>query len=309
VRIRAAVALLVALTLGGCGLGAGKSQSGAVELRVTRDFGQRQLAGAREDKIPGSQTVMRFLSSKQKITTRYGGGFVQSIDGLASTSGGSARYDWFYFVNGIEADTGAASRSVKPGDVVQWDYRRWNAAMRVPAIVGAYPEPFVHGSKGKRLPTRVECAEPGSAPCKEVQKRLSQAGVAVTLADIGVGASTDVLRVIVGTAKQAADANSAAASLERGPQRSGVFARFTDGGAGVDLLDAAGRTVRQAAPGTGLLAASAFQEESPVWLVTGVDDAGVARAASALDTAKLRNAFAVAVTGAGVEKLPLEAAR
>ena len=63
-------------------------------------------------------------------------------------------------MNGQEASVGAADRELRPGDVVQWDYRDWTATMSIPAIVGAYPEPFLHGFEGKRLPVRVECPDP-----------------------------------------------------------------------------------------------------------------------------------------------------
>ena len=106
-----------------------------MELRVTRDFGQVPLRGAKKPVVRESDTVMRFLQSRAKVETRYGGRFVQAIDGVAGTAADEKR-DWFYFVNGIEAPTGAADRKLEPGDVVQWDYRRWDAAQRVPAIVG-----------------------------------------------------------------------------------------------------------------------------------------------------------------------------
>ena len=35
------------------------------------------------------------------------------------------------------------------GDRVQWDFRDWGAAMRVPAIVGAFPEPFLQRAQGR----------------------------------------------------------------------------------------------------------------------------------------------------------------
>src|SRR5207248_2028612 len=131
----------------------GRAAPGAIELRVTRDFGIRALGPpARRDSVRESDTVMRFLQAERRVTTRYGGGFVQSIDGLAGS--GSAQRDWFYYVNGSEASVGAADFGLSPGDVVQWDYHDWTATQHVPAIVGAYPEPFLHGQEGKRLPTR-----------------------------------------------------------------------------------------------------------------------------------------------------------
>ena len=37
-----------------------------------------------------------------------------------------------------------------PGDVLWWDYRHWSGGgMSVPVVVGAYPEPFLHGFAGK----------------------------------------------------------------------------------------------------------------------------------------------------------------
>src|SRR5436190_9356128 len=170
------VLLAVAAAAGGCGLGAGSERGGAgARLDVTRGFGQARLAAASVPHVRDGQTVMGFLRSERRITTSYGGGFVQSIDGLAGS--GSRQRDWFYFVNGLEASVGAAAYKLSPGDAVQWDYRDWRATDRVPAIVGAYPEPFVRGTGGKRFPTVLECSSQSSQECTTVQKRLSSQGV------------------------------------------------------------------------------------------------------------------------------------
>src|SRR6185436_10032571 len=110
------------------------------------------------------------------VSTRFGGRFVQSIDGL-SGKGATGQVDWFFFVNGVEADKGAAEWQVSPGDRIQWDRRDWSAAMRVPAIVGAYPEPFLNGVGGKRRPVRVECDDAHARACKDARRRLEAAGV------------------------------------------------------------------------------------------------------------------------------------
>ena len=116
---------------------------------------------------------MRLLQRNAKVATRFGGGFVQSIDGLAGGRSAGRQLDWFYYVNGVEASRGAAATRLRGGDRVWWDRHDWSAAMRVPAVVGSFPEPFVHGIDGKRLPVRVECAAPGSAPCRQVSQRLA----------------------------------------------------------------------------------------------------------------------------------------
>ena len=168
--MRRCLALLSAVAaLAGCGFGAGEEREGGATLRVTRDFGHELLATASEDRVREDQTVMRFLESQRDVETRYGGKFVQSIDGLAG-SGPVGREDWFYFVNGIEANVGAADFELSPHDVVQWDHRDWRAAMHIPAIVGAFPEPFLHGYRGKRLPVRVECEDEESAACTRAKE-------------------------------------------------------------------------------------------------------------------------------------------
>jgi hypothetical protein len=137
--VRPAAAVLLALVLAGCG-GAGRAH-GAATLWVTRDRGAHVVfAGSVPAGLNGIQTVER----KLKVTTRYGGRYVQSIDGIAGSLG--AQRDWFFFVNGVEGGRSAAEVRVKAGDVLWWDYRHWTGAtMDIPVVAGAYPHPFVDG--------------------------------------------------------------------------------------------------------------------------------------------------------------------
>jgi hypothetical protein len=304
-RALALVALsAIVLALAGCGLGPGKKLPGGARLEVTRDFGQSRLYSTTVPTIRKDETVMRLLESKRKVKTSYGGKFVDSIDGLATHSAGG-RSDWFYFVNGIEAPVGAADRTLSPGDVVQWDYRRWDATMHIPAIVGAYPEPFVRGSGGKRFPVRVECSSPSGPACKTVQQRLSNAGAVTSSGVLAGSAGPKTLRVVVAPWPALRSLGGAIGSLTRGPAASGVFARFSRNGDALTLLDQLGHPARLAPPGTGLVAATAQEGSEPVWVVTGVDKAGVERAATALEPAALHNAFALAVTPSGLLRLPV----
>jgi hypothetical protein len=299
-------ALCIATALAGCGLGPGPTRGGSgAHLRVTRDFGGTPLAHGSLAKVRSSDTVMRFLQANAKTTTRYGGAFVQSIKGI-SGEGSGGRQDWFYFVNGVEAPTGAANRKLAAGDVVQWDYRRWDAASRVPAIVGAFPEPFLHGQEGKRYPTRIECAA-STKSCDTVRNKLDAAGVPAGTGALGAEARGGVLRIEVGKwadLRRLQDLEN----LERGPAASGVYARFDFNGTKLRLLNELGRIVDTAPPGTGLIAAMVPEAQQPLWVVTGTDDAGVARAAALLDRAHLRNAYAVVALPGGPQRLPLDKA-
>jgi hypothetical protein len=293
-----------AILLSGCGLGAGKAPGG-VQLLVTREFGASTLHSFSAPQVRGQETVMSLLTRNAKVGTRYGGGFVQSIDGLAGGRERGRPVDWFYFVNGVEAPKGAASTNLHPGDHVWWDRHDWGTTDDVPAVVGSFPEPFLNGLEGKRLPVRVECANAEGEACRTVTKRLRAQGVPAAVSALGSGAgATQTLRVAVGPWKKLSG-EAALRELKEGPQVSGVYARFSSDGATLALLDEQGRTVQTLAAGAGLIAATRSGEDAPVWAVTGTDDVGVEAAAHAFDAATLHAHFAVALGPGGPLPLPL----
>lgn len=103
--------------------------------------------------VPAGLTAMQALDRVANISTRYSGKYVESIDGIAGSL--TKQRDWFYFVNGYEGDRSAAEYRLHKGDVEWWDFRSWSGAMSVPAVVGSFPEPFLHGYDGKTLPACV----------------------------------------------------------------------------------------------------------------------------------------------------------
>jgi uncharacterized protein DUF4430 len=139
-RLALLLVALVPVLAGGCG---GNGEEDAL-LWVTRDRGADVLLTAT---VPSGLSAIQALEREADVETGYGGRFVRGIEGVDDSP--SAKRSWFYFVNGIEADRGAAEYTVKPGDVIWWDYRSWSGnAMREPIVVGAFPEPFLHGYGG-----------------------------------------------------------------------------------------------------------------------------------------------------------------
>ena len=304
--LAAVVVAALASAAAGCGFGEGNERpGGGATLWVTRDFGHRELGSTKFDSVREGQTVMRMLRSDFDVTTRFGGRFVQSIDGLEG-QGTGGQVDWFYWVNGLEADRGGAEWEVLPGDRIQWDHRDWSATMRIPAIVGAYPEPFANGLEGKRRPVRVECEEVGSRACADARERLTDVGVSTSGSSLGAPGTEAVTRLVVARWPRARIVRGAT-GMEDGPKATGVFARFTRDGDTLELLDEEGRTARRVrrGDGVGLVLALQPRAEELVWIVTALDEEGLEAGVRALDERKLRNAFAVAVTGDRVEKLPL----
>jgi hypothetical protein len=173
--IRACViALLAAVALSGCGGVGPTAADGNAQLWVTRDRGDRVLV---DTEVPAGQTLLRGLRSKAKVSTRYGGGFVQSIDGVE----GSARRheDWFWFVNGLAGDRAASSYRLRDGDVAWWDYRDWSGdAATLEVVAGAFPEPFLHGYDGKVRPAAVRYAPGLRASAERVAKVIGARDVA-----------------------------------------------------------------------------------------------------------------------------------
>jgi hypothetical protein len=310
--LRAAVLLsLLSLFASSCSINAG-AEKGPARLLVTRDFGQKRVLTATEDPIESGETVMRLLMRNAPVKTRYGGRFVNAIKGISSTTTGGRRLDWFYYVNGIEAEVGAAERNVEGNDRVWWDYHDWSGAMRVPAVVGSFPEPFVHGSEGKRYPVRIDCGQSDADACDKASVKLQDAGIAPSTSAIGAVAGKEVLRLVIGTWSEVRQ-DAASELIEKGPGKSGVFGRFVPTGQNgtydLELLDPDAHAVSTLGPGTGLVAATRFQDQAPTWVVTGTDSAGVARAISMLDQRALDSRFAVATSGGAPIPLPVQAAR
>lgn len=298
------VAATMAATSAGCGLGAGPAPS-AVNLTVTRDFGARVVRSWSAPQVRGQETVMSLLMRNATVTTRYGGGFVQSVDGLSGGESGGQPDDWFYYVNGVQAPQGAAATNVRPGDHIWWDLHDWSQTDNVPAVVGSYPEPFLNGMAGRRLPVRVECASLSGDPCRTVSSRLRALGVPAALAAIGPGDEPETLRVLVGPWIAVSGAPGPH-EIESGPRASGVYARFSAGGRTLSVLNQQGAVARTLTAGAGLIAATRYAEEAPVWVVTGTDNAGVQLAARAFDEATLARRFALALAPGGTA-LPVPA--
>ena len=211
-RRAAATLAVLALVAAGChskskpAPAAGKPTA---TLVVTRDFGTQPLL---DRTVAPGQTVMTALRGVAKIDTRYGGRFVQSIDGVSGSL--TRARDWTYFVNGLEARVGATDITLHAGDRVWWDFHPWADMPTIPAVVGSFPEPFVHGT---------------GRPAARVQVRGS-AALAAALRQDGArtGSASSPWRVLVGS-DAALRRDPAYRSATRTPLAQGVTVSMRDG--------------------------------------------------------------------------------
>jgi Domain of unknown function (DUF4430) len=179
---RLALLLAAACLLAGCGEEA--AGEGSAQLWITRDRGSEVVLSTT---VPAGISALEALRRKAEVETRYGGRFVQAIEGIEGDITG--QHDWFYFVNGYEGDISAADYELHDGDVLWWDHRSWEGRLRQPVVVGAFPEPFLHGWDGKRRPAVVE------GPPSDVRDRL----VKLLGADTGGGAEANRLVIVPGS--------------------------------------------------------------------------------------------------------------
>jgi hypothetical protein len=234
---------------------------------VTRDFGTKKLVETSSE-ANESDTVMRFLEKEVEIETRYGGGYVKSIDGLEESNRGGHPYDWFFWVNGVISPTGAAEVPLEGGEKIWWDIHDWSASEGSPAVVGSWPAPFTTGWEGHAPVVVVEC-DGGGAACGSVTKSLEGEGVKVAS-----WSPKSAIRVLVGPWSQVRS-DPAAGLVDKGPGESGIYAEF-ESSQGTDRLvglDEDGDKARTFGTNAGLVAATRHFEGPPVWLVTGGTDA------------------------------------
>ena len=190
---RALSALFVLLVLAGCGGSPdvnGAGEEGTATLWVTRDRGDEVLLDA---EVEAGQTLMRALAGAADVDTRYGGRYIQSVNGVEGDL--AARRDWFWFVNGYEGDRSAASYRLHDGDVAWVDFRAWQREGEARVVVGAFPEPFLHGYAGKRRPTVVRYEGDQARRAGDIGKSVGADSVAPLGTPVPKGANVFELRL------------------------------------------------------------------------------------------------------------------
>ena len=191
---RALAALSLLLLLAGCGgpAAGGAGEQGTAQLWITRDRGAELIL---EAEVEAGQTLMRALAAEAELETRYGGRYVQSVNGIAGSL--EDQRDWFWFVNGYEGDRSASAYRLRAGDVAWLDYRPWQAEGEARVVVGAFPEPFLHGYAGKTRPAVVRYEQGIEPVAQRLAAELGDAPIATL--DVPAPEGANVLEVRVGS--------------------------------------------------------------------------------------------------------------
>ena len=141
-------AVLLALALAACGgddsaaNGAGQTQAGGgagqtqteaapaeASVYITRGCGKEVVVESTG--VDAGQTAMQALQRVADVETDQGGKFVTTIEGIEQNE--DKKLAWLYYMNGKEAQKGAAEIKLEMGDVEWWDLHNWEKTCKVPA--------------------------------------------------------------------------------------------------------------------------------------------------------------------------------
>lgn len=260
----------------------------SVKVVVTSDFGKVILL-EKTVEIGENTTALDALRQVGEVETKYGGGFVRAINGISSEYEGvnRTRKDWLFYINGISANIGADDYILRDGDIEHWEFRDWSFRQFVPAIIGDFPEPFLHGYGGVAYPTIIAYQDDWEEDAKRIADRLSQLGVESTYTEsintLLVNEKESCNLILLGTIDC-----QPMEELNRIWDRLGFYVHFQDDSLKVFTLE--GDLAAEYAAEAGFIQAT----QSPwnpkgigvcqnvVWMVSGLDETGVKNAVDTL---------------------------
>lgn len=279
------IVILSVTALSGCVHENGPQDGEVVNLLITGDYGANRLLQMQIPYKKDMDVLDVLTASGVEVETMYGGGFVKRIGNMVSEANGVSgiRKDWFYYINGIFADVGFSDYFPQPGENIWWDYHPWKMAQSIAAVIGAYPEPFVHGYRGEAKDTIIMYAQGNKEGAEKLKAGLEKLGVkkvVVQEPDRGKHAEHDNPMIIIGEWGQLREYKSLM-DWSTNAVKNGAFVSFGDDR--LELYNYSGRMVRSTEDSAGVIAAigEGSGDESPFWLVTGTNYEGLSYA---LDT-------------------------
>jgi hypothetical protein len=279
---------------------------------VTQDFG-RELILEQRVEIEADTSAMAALQMAADVETKYGGGFVSSINSISSEYGGAnnSKKDWFFYINGVASNIGARDYILRDDDVEHWDFRGWSYHQFIPAIIGDFPQPFLNGYHDKHRPTLVVHEAAFSREAEALVEKMKGYGVA-EVATIPCELLSDEAKENSNLIIIALPDNMLISELNSIHEKLGIYAYFEQNE--LIIPDAEGNMSVKYGEGYGLIQATQNpwnprgigSGENVVWMVTGVDVNGVRSAAEMLtnNNDEMCHAFAVVISDQTVVKIP-----
>jgi hypothetical protein len=306
--------LLVTATLCACSAQPSEKEADAITVRVvaTQNFGQELIFDETLEVLPGT-SAMSALMEVAEVEVAYGGGFVNAINGVRSgyTGKDKTKTDWFFYVNGIQSNVGALDYELRDSDIQHWDFHNWSFHHFIPAIMGDFPQPFRNGYRGKTSSTIIVYSDGLKEDAESLERRLIRLGVSNVstkrTGEISEDEKESSNLILLGTMD-----NVFVSELNQNWKRLGFFSYSENGN--LVVLDAEGEVAAKYDSGAGLIQATQNPWnpngigacENVVWMVSGMDEAGVKDALDALVKyhIELQYAWAAIVANGEIIKVP-----
>ena len=286
------------------------SSGSDVTLKVTQNFGKEIIFENRTE-YKKNMTVYDLLMDNVSVKAKEGGGFITEINGVKiRTKSSGEMYGWFYFVNGILADTGAISYEINPGDAVWWDNHEWlKSGFSNSSAIGLYPEPFLNGYRGKVLETKVLYAGEKSSQAEKVMSFLKESGVdRISVSSF----SEELLKertgpvIIIGEWEQLNKIDYIS-NLNDNYADSGIFLNINKGR--INIMNQENKAVESFENDAGAVFShgQGLGDSMPVWVVTGISEKGLEEAVKILTelSNEINNAYSAVIEAGEVKKLPV----
>jgi len=287
-------------------------QKPTVKIVVTTDFGKEVMLEQTIEVEPDT-SALEALKGVATVETKYGGNFVDAINGISSQYMGAngSKKDWLWYMNGVSSNIGANDYVLKDNDIEHWDFRDWSYQQFIPAIIGEFPQPFLNGYQGKIKPTTIVYEE-WFQDCAQL--------LVETLSELGVGELSAVIHNQLPKASQeqhnlivlGRQDNELILELNNLHKKLGFYTYFKSGK--LLVLNAKGEVASEYGAGSGLIQATqnpwnpkgVGAGENVVWMISGTDDEGVRKAVQALtsSSADLSYAYAAVVIERSAVKIP-----
>lgn len=204
-------------------------QVNMVRLVVTSSFGQTVIYD-KQLELGKGKSALDITKQELQVKTAYGGGFVQTINGISSGYTGKSAWnknkqDWFLYHNGCLSAVGSGDLHLQPGDTVWWDFHDWSASVFSPAILGAYPWPF---SKGGVIAASHASEEPAGR-LKEFIEQQTGANIVLKMVNNEMLKKRSSPTIIIGRWSELKEL-PCLQDLWRNSARAGMFCRVSDEG-------------------------------------------------------------------------------
>ncbi|MCG8538943.1 MAG: DUF4430 domain-containing protein [Clostridia bacterium] len=283
-------------------------EDGSVNFIISRDFGAEELDN-KTIEISEDLSVIEVLEGNFDVKTAYGGGFINSINGLKSGFTGmkdKKKVDWFYYVNGMLAHVGAGEYYLKPDDIVIWDYHDWSSSSYISSIIGAYPRNFINGYEEDNLKTEIIYSKDYGDEGNKLLDYLKERGLKAIEIEGLNGEELEngqVNSIVIGTWDDISGLSYIKDIYEAG-KRSGLFFRFDKELQVLNYMGDGSKEYERGAVITSIT--KEYGSKGTLWLITGNDERDIERAIKLLyeEPEKIKGKFSVIVRDGEVMNVP-----